>query len=100
MSCKTHGIWETMSPKQSRAARAWLGWSQGELAKRAGVGQSTVQDFERGWRTPIANNIAAIRRVIEGAGVRLLFDEDGEAAGIAAGDTSGELSRSRSTSRR
>jgi transcriptional regulator with XRE-family HTH domain len=75
-----------MSPQQSRAARAWLGWSQVELAKRAGVSLSTVQDFERGQRTPIANNIAAMRRVIEAAGIRLLFDQSGNAAGIARQD--------------
>jgi transcriptional regulator with XRE-family HTH domain len=75
-----------MSPEQSRAARAWLGWSQGELAKRAGVGLSTVQDFERGQRTPILNNMAAIRRVIEAAGVRLVFNRDGTAAGILTTD--------------
>jgi transcriptional regulator with XRE-family HTH domain len=62
-----------MSPQQSRAARACLGWSQVELAKRAGVSLSTVQDFERGQRTPIANNIAAMRRVIEAAGIRLVL---------------------------
>jgi DNA-binding transcriptional regulator YiaG len=72
----------TMSPQQSRAARAWLGWSQVELAKRAGVSLSTVHDFERGQRTPIANNIAAMRRVIEEAGIRLVFDRTGAAAGI------------------
>jgi transcriptional regulator with XRE-family HTH domain len=57
-----------------------------ELAKKAGVSLSTVQDFERGQRTPIANNIAAMRRVIEAAGVRLLFDRTGRAAGIARQD--------------
>jgi transcriptional regulator with XRE-family HTH domain len=72
-----------MTPEQSRAARAWLGWSQAELAKRAGVGLSTVQDFERGQRTPIPNNIAAMRRAIETAGVLLLFTAAGEAAGLA-----------------
>jgi hypothetical protein len=41
-----------------------------------------VQDFERGQRTPIANNIAAMRRVIEAAEIRLLFDKNGAAAGI------------------
>ena len=72
----------SMSPQQSRAARAWLGWSQLELAKRAGVSLSTVQDFGRGQKTPIANNIAAMRRVIETAGIKLLFDETGADAGI------------------
>jgi ribosome-binding protein aMBF1 (putative translation factor) len=70
-----------MTPEQSRAARGWLGWSQQELAARASVGISTVRDFEARRRQPIANNIAAMQRAIEAAGVELV-DEEGEAAGI------------------
>ncbi len=62
-----------ISPEQSRAARAWLGWAQPELAKRAKVGLSTVRDFETGLRTPIANNRQAIQGAFEAEGVRLLF---------------------------
>jgi transcriptional regulator with XRE-family HTH domain len=72
-----------MSPEQCRAARGWLGWTQQELARRAGVGLSTVRDFENGDRTPIPNNLAAITRAIEEAGIRLVFDDDGAAVGIA-----------------
>lgn len=72
-----------MSPEQSRAARGWLGWSQTELARRASVSLSTVRDFETGARTPIANNIAAMRRAIEDAGISLVFDGIGKPAGIA-----------------
>jgi transcriptional regulator with XRE-family HTH domain len=75
-----------MSPEQCRAARAWLNWTQQELARRAGVGLSTVRDFEKGERTPIPNNLAAIQRAIEGAGIRLVFRDDGEAAGIEVSD--------------
>ena len=71
-----------MTPEQSRAARGWLGWSQSELAKRANVSLSTVHDFERGQRTPTANNLASMRRAIETAGILFLFGETGEAAGI------------------
>ena len=70
-----------MSPEQSRAARGWLGWSQTELATRASVSLSTVRDFETGVRTPIANNIAAMRRAIEEAGI-VLLEEDGLPIGI------------------
>jgi predicted transcriptional regulator len=71
-----------MTPEQSRAARGWLGWSQGELAKRAGVSLSTVHDFEAGRRTPIPNNVEAIRRAIEEAGIELVFNKDGNPAGV------------------
>jgi ribosome-binding protein aMBF1 (putative translation factor) len=89
-----------MTPEQLRASRAWLGWSQVELAKRANISERTVQTFESGERMPHANSVAALRRAIEGAGVRLLFDDAGDAAGIARSDTTGELSRSRPRSRR
>jgi transcriptional regulator with XRE-family HTH domain len=72
-----------LSPEQSRAARAWLGWSQAELAKGANVSLRTIQAFEKGGRVPMANNITAIRRVLEIAGIRFLFARNGTAAGIA-----------------
>jgi transcriptional regulator with XRE-family HTH domain len=53
-----------------RAARALIQWSQAELAEAAGVGVSTIADFEKGSRTPIANNLGPVRRAFEGAGVR------------------------------
>ncbi|MEN0654166.1 MULTISPECIES: helix-turn-helix domain-containing protein [Hyphobacterium] len=61
-----------LTPKQVRAARALLAWSQQDLAKAAGVGTSTVADFERGSRTPVANNAQAIRTALQGAGVSFL----------------------------
>lgn len=73
-----------LTPEQSRAARGWLDWSQEDLAKRANVSLSTVRDFEKGRRTPIANNLDGMQRAIEAAGVRLLSDDEGKATGIAA----------------
>jgi ribosome-binding protein aMBF1 (putative translation factor) len=75
-----------VTPQHSRAARSWLGWSQTELAKRAKVSLSTVRDYETGRRTPIPNNVEAMRRAIEEAGIELVFDEDGNPAGILVRD--------------
>jgi transcriptional regulator with XRE-family HTH domain len=61
-----------LTPKHVRAARALLAWSQQDLAKHAGVATSTVADFERGHRTPVANNAQAIRGALETAGIRFL----------------------------
>jgi transcriptional regulator with XRE-family HTH domain len=72
-----------ISPEQCRAARGWLGWTQQELARRARVGLSTVKDFEKGERKTIVATATAIRRAIETAGVRLVVDDAGDAAGIA-----------------
>src|SRR5437764_2132 len=71
-----------MTPEQSRAARAWLGWSQLDLAKRANVSLRTVQSFEKGETTPFANNISAMRRSLEESGLRFIFDVAGIGAGI------------------
>ena len=68
-----------MSPEQSRAARAWLDWSQEELAAKASVSLSTVRDFEKGRRVPIANNLTAMRVALEGAGIGFV---DGATPGI------------------
>lgn len=72
-----------MSPEQCRAARAWLNWSQERLAKAANVGLSTVRDFEKGDRVPIANNLAALKQAVEKMGIILTGEDDG-ALGIAA----------------
>lgn len=77
-----------MTPQHSRAARSWLGWSQSELATRAKVSLSTVRDYETEKRKPIPNNVEAIRRAIEGAGIEFVYDRAGEPAGILVRDAS------------
>jgi transcriptional regulator with XRE-family HTH domain len=63
-----------MSPEQLRAARNWLGWTQQELAEEAKVGISTIKDYESGKRSPIANNVNAIRLVLVRAGMSITED--------------------------
>ena len=71
-----------ISPEQSRAARGWLDWSQEDLAKRANVSLSTVRDFEKGRRVPIRNNLEAMQRALEAAGVALVHGDAGEPLGV------------------
>lgn len=71
-----------ISPEQCRAARAWLDWKQEELAAKAGVSLSTVRDFEKGRRTPIANNAKALVVALGEAGLDLTFDEDDKPLGV------------------
>jgi transcriptional regulator with XRE-family HTH domain len=61
-----------VTPAQLRAARALLGWNQQNLASRANVASSTVADFERGKRSPVANNLVAMRAALEKEGVTFL----------------------------
>jgi transcriptional regulator with XRE-family HTH domain len=68
-----------MTPDQSRAARGLLDWSQAELAARSNLSESTIRDFEKGRRVPSINNLAAIRRALEAAGVEFI---DGDQPGV------------------
>jgi len=68
-----------MTPDQSRVARGLLDWSQAELAARSNLSESTVRDFEKGRRVPSINNLAAIRRALEVAGVEFI---DGDQPGV------------------
>jgi transcriptional regulator with XRE-family HTH domain len=58
-----------ISPAQSRAARGLLRWSQAELGASANLSKGTIRDFENGQRVPSINNLDAIRRALECAGV-------------------------------
>jgi transcriptional regulator with XRE-family HTH domain len=70
-----------ITPEQSRAARGLLDWSQSFLAGQSNLGESTIRDFEKGRRTPSANNLAAIRRALEDAGI-IFIPENGQGPGV------------------
>lgn len=70
-----------MTPAQSRAARGLIDWSQTELASRSNLSESTIRDFEKGRRVPAPNNLAAIQRALEAAGV-IFVEENGEGPGV------------------
>jgi DNA-binding XRE family transcriptional regulator len=60
---------ETLSPRQCRAARAWLGWTQRDLAKKAGIDQYTVMNFEMGRAKPWRATTQALILIFEQAGI-------------------------------
>jgi transcriptional regulator with XRE-family HTH domain len=58
---------------QCRMARAALGWSVKDLARRAHVGATTVIRFEGG-KPSNASTLMLIRQAFEAAGVKFLDD--------------------------
>src|SRR5690242_401578 len=66
-----------ITPAQLRAARALLDWSQQELARRAGLGLSTVRDFEAGRRLPTVASLDALHRVLTAAEIEFILDARG-----------------------
>ena len=68
--------------EQLRAARALLGWSQTELAKRAGLSLPTVKrvETERGPRVSDAAR-HALQSALESGGIQFI-DENGGGPGV------------------
>lgn len=66
---------------QCRAARGLIGWSQAQLSEASKVSPASIANFESGKRTPIANNLGAIRTALESAGI-IFIDENGEGPGV------------------
>jgi DNA-binding XRE family transcriptional regulator len=59
-----------MTPAQCKAARALLGWSQTELAQNAGVGRSTVTNFELE-SLPVSEHVhTKLQLALEDAGIQ------------------------------
>ena len=67
--------------RKCRAARAFLGWNQKELAERAGVGIVAVNQFETGISEPRRATLDVVRRAFERAGV-VFIDENGGGPGL------------------
>ena len=58
-----------ITPSQIRGARAMLNLTQAELAARAGISTTGLNNIERGVSDPKASTLSAIQRVLEEAGV-------------------------------
>ncbi len=71
----------TPSPEQLRAGRMMVGLSQKQLADAAGLGRSTVADYERRARVPNAENLDMLGRTLEDAGI-VFIAADGGGPGV------------------
>ena len=74
-------IVEEVNPAQCRAGRALLEITQTKLAASAGLGLSTVVDFEKERRQVAPESVEAIRRALVRAGVEFI-DENGGGPGV------------------
>jgi predicted transcriptional regulator len=65
-----------LKPEQIRGARAMLALTQAEVAKRAGISTTGLNNIERGASDPKSSTLTAIQQVLEAAGVE--FTNGGE----------------------
>ena len=64
--------------EQIRAARGLLGWSQSELAKRAGLSLPTVKRVEAGTGPRVSEEARGrIQRALEAGGAQFIFENGG-----------------------
>jgi transcriptional regulator with XRE-family HTH domain len=65
-----------LSSSQIRAARSLLGWSGDELAKRSGIGITTLRRYELQDGIPSANTkvLLTIKNTLENAGIEFSGD--------------------------
>jgi DNA-binding XRE family transcriptional regulator len=70
-----------LNKEQLKAARAWLGLSQNEVAKISKVAAKTIKNFERDAYTPYERTLRDIQKALEEMGIEFLFD-GGDGVGI------------------
>ena len=79
---------DLLTPEQARAARALLNWSRVRLAAKANLSEMVISEFENGVRRPRPNNLTAMRRALEGAGI--VFAVDGSPSFVGAEEQTGD----------
>jgi transcriptional regulator with XRE-family HTH domain len=67
---------------QMRAARSLLDWTQADLAEKAGISAPTIKRMEKiGLGRSSMDNVTAVQRALEAAGV-VFIPENGGGAGV------------------
>ena len=70
-----------VNKEQIRAARAWLGFTQQDLAAATMVDKKTIVRFEQGLSIPHDRTLRDLRLALEERGIIFLF-EDNKGVGI------------------
>jgi transcriptional regulator with XRE-family HTH domain len=74
----SRGIVGVITREQIRGARGLLGWSQSQLAKRAGLSLPTVKRVETGTGPKVSDEARTrIRHALEAGGVRFIVENGG-----------------------
>ncbi|MBO0343906.1 helix-turn-helix transcriptional regulator [Roseibium sp. CAU 1637] len=63
-----------INAKQCRATRAWLSWSQDELARRSQVSKRAIAGFELEKTVPHDRTLRDLQRAFEDAGITFLME--------------------------
>ncbi len=63
---------QTLAPEQIKAARALLGWSQADLAKKSGYSLPAINNIERGIASARTDTILDIQQTFEMNGVQFI----------------------------
>lgn len=66
-----------LTPRLSRAARALIGWTQGDLANRSGVAISTIRRFEGGNESVFQSTLTLLTEAFEKAGIEFIPENGG-----------------------
>jgi DNA-binding XRE family transcriptional regulator len=70
-----------MTPSQCRAARALLEMNQSTLAQNAGLGLSTIVDFEKDRRQVSVDAVESIKAALEREGITFI-EQNGGGEGV------------------
>jgi transcriptional regulator with XRE-family HTH domain len=65
-----------ITPRQIRAARALLDWSQQDLADKAIVSLNALARLERGAVDPRASTLSAVEKALNRAGIEFIPETD------------------------
>ena len=71
-----------ITPRQCKAARALLGWTQAELADAADLTLDIVSRFENGTSDTRGQALISLEKAIRRGGVKLIPADDREGEGV------------------
>ena len=84
-----------LTPAQIRAARAMVGWSREDLAKKSGVSAPALRDFEKteGGSDPRQGTVQKWQRALEAAGVQFIDADEVGGPGVRLRGAKGSTRR-------